>query len=233
MAVNLDGVKTVLLPGTGSDDDYLRRAFGAPLRRAGATLIAVAPRPQHLVAGYLAALEDASAAGPVAVGGVSLGAAVALAWALSRPGRAVAVLAALPPWTGPADDAPAALSARHTADTLRRQGLDQTIAAMRASSPAWLADELERSWRRQWPHLADALEEAAAYPAPRADDLRRLAAPLGVVAAADDPAHPLTVARDWVAAAPRAGLRTVTLAEFGPDPPRLGAACLAALHDAG
>ncbi|NBP86725.1 MAG: alpha/beta hydrolase, partial [Mycobacteriaceae bacterium] len=54
MAVNLRGVTTVLLPGTGSDDDYLRRAFGAPLRRAGATLIAVAPRPQHLVAGYLA-----------------------------------------------------------------------------------------------------------------------------------------------------------------------------------
>ena len=76
MAVDLHGVTTVLLPGTGSDDDYLRRAFGEPLRRAGATLVAVAPRPQHLVAGYLAALEDASAAGPVAVGGVSLGAAI-------------------------------------------------------------------------------------------------------------------------------------------------------------
>lgn len=39
MAVDLDGVTTVLLPGTGSDNDYVRRAFSAPLRRAGAVLV--------------------------------------------------------------------------------------------------------------------------------------------------------------------------------------------------
>ena len=31
MAVDLRGVTTVLLPGTGSDDDYVYRAFSAAL----------------------------------------------------------------------------------------------------------------------------------------------------------------------------------------------------------
>ncbi len=32
MPVDLRGVVTVLLPGTGSDDEYLTRAFADPLR---------------------------------------------------------------------------------------------------------------------------------------------------------------------------------------------------------
>ena len=55
---------------------------------------------------------------------------------------------------------------------------------------------------------------------------------MGVVAAPDDLVHPLKVALEWVSAAPHAALRTVTLAEFGPQPALLGAACLAALADA-
>jgi hypothetical protein len=43
--------------------------------------------------------------------------------------------------------------------------------------------------------------------------------------------HPVEVAFEWVAAAPRAALRTVTLAEMGADPAVLGAACVAALQD--
>ncbi|HZE17687.1 MAG TPA: alpha/beta hydrolase, partial [Mycobacterium sp.] len=35
MVVDLSGVTTVLLPGTGSDDDYVTRAFD-PLHEAGA-----------------------------------------------------------------------------------------------------------------------------------------------------------------------------------------------------
>ena len=103
---------------------------------------------------------------------------------------------------------------------------------MRASSPAWLADELTRSWVAQWPTLPDAFDEAAAYVSPTSSELERMTAPMGVVAAADDPIHPLEVALEWVSAAPNAALRTVTLNEFGPDPARLGAQCLAALFDA-
>ncbi len=228
VAVSLDGVRTVLLAGTGSDDDYLLRAFGPALRRAGAIPIGVAPQQGGVVRGYLQALREAAGVGPIAVGGVSLGAAVAARWALEHPAT-IAVLAALPAWSGAAGDAPAALSARHTAGQLRRDGLQATTALMRATSPAWLADELDRSWRRQWPWLPDAMEEAAGYLAPTADELSGLAAPIGVAAAVDDPIHPLEVGRQWATAAPRGALRTISLAEFGPRPELLGAACLSAL----
>jgi pimeloyl-ACP methyl ester carboxylesterase len=231
MAVDLRGVTSVLLPGTGSDDAYVHRAFYGPLHQAGAAVVTPPPQPDQLIAGYLAALNDAARSGPIVVGGISIGAVVAAKWALSHPDRAVAVLAALPPWTGAPDSAPAALAARYSAAEMRREGLAATTAQMRASSPPWLAEELARSWRVQWPQLPDAMEEAAAEAGPSSAELARLAAPLGVVAAVDDPIHPLQVGVDWVSAAPRAALRTVTLDQIGADASALGAACLAALAD--
>lgn len=221
-----------MLPGTGSDDDYIVRAFAGPLRDAGAQILAPPPQPDHLLDGYLAALETAAGGGPIAVGGVSIGAAVAAAWAYEHPGHAVAVLAALPAWTGAPGDAPAAIAARHSAQQLRHEGLAATTNQMRASSPSWLADELTRSWRGQWPHLPDAMAEAAAYVAPTRAQLQRLAVPMGIVAAVDDPIHPIEIGMEWAAAAPHAALRTVTLDQIGADPAALGAACLAALDAA-
>ncbi|MCV7330129.1 alpha/beta hydrolase [Mycobacterium cookii] len=232
MAFDLRGVTAVLLPGTGSDDDYVTRAFAAPLRAAGARLVAPPPEPGRLIEGYLAALDGAAAKGPIAVGGVSIGAAVSLTWALGHPEHSVAVLAALPAWTGEPASSPAALAARYSAQQLREHGLAATTAQMRASSPPWLAEELTRSWRGQWPDLPDAMDEAAAYVAPSHAQLRRLTTPMGVVAAVDDTIHPLRVGREWAAAAPHAALRTITLDELGADPAALGAACLAALGEA-
>jgi pimeloyl-ACP methyl ester carboxylesterase len=232
VAVDLRGVTTVLLPGTGSDDDYVYRAFSGPLHEVGALLVTPPPQPDRLIEGYLSALDDAAREGPIAVGGVSIGAAVATAWALAHPGHTLAVLAALPAWAGAPGAAPAALAARYSASQLRIDGLAATTTQMRASSPPWLAEELARSWRAQWPRLPDAMEEAAAYVAPSYADLTRLAVPLGVAAAVDDPIHPLQVGVDWVNAAPHAALRTVTLDQIGKDTAALGAACLAALADA-
>ncbi|MGV0803401.1 alpha/beta hydrolase, partial [Mycolicibacterium elephantis] len=82
-------------------------------------IVTPAPRPERLVEGYRAALDDAARAGAIAVGGVSIGAAVATEWALRHPEQTVAVLAALPAWTGPPDTAPAAMAARHSAQALR------------------------------------------------------------------------------------------------------------------
>ncbi len=231
MAVDLRGVTAVLLPGTGSDDDYVYRAFAAALHDAGAVVVTPPPQPDRLIDGYVAELDKAARMDPIAVGGVSIGAAVAVNWALAHPARAVAVLAALPPWTGAPDAAPAALAARHSAALLRRDGLVSTTAQMRASSPRWLADELTRSWVGQWPALPEAMEAASRYAAPTCDALERLTVPMGVASATDDPVHPLEVGLEWTAAAPRAALRTVTLDEMGADPSVLGKACLAALDD--
>ena len=229
VGVDLSSAVTVLLAGTGSDDVYVRRVFGTALAEAGAVLVTPQPDPRRLVSGYLEALDDAARHGPIAVGGISLGAAVAAHWACEHQRTALAVLAALPAWAGEPGDAPAALSARHTAAQLRRHGLEEVTAAMQASSPAWLADELSRSWRRQWPQLPDAMEQAASYCSPTPAELGRLHVPMAVVGALDDPIHPIAVARLWAASAPRAALRTITLEEFGPAPELLGAACLAAL----
>ena len=60
MAVTLRGARAILLPGTGSDDDYLRRAFGPALTQAGVVFTAHRPCPDRLVAGYLDALDEAA-----------------------------------------------------------------------------------------------------------------------------------------------------------------------------
>lgn len=232
MSVNLRGITVVLLAGTGSDDDYVYRAFSDALHGLGAVVMAPAPDPARLVDGYVAELDNAAQLGPIAVGGVSIGAAVATSWALAHPSRTVAVLAALPAWTGAPGSAPAALTARHSAHVLRRDGLASAVAQMRDTSPPWLAEELTRSWVNQWPSLPEAMEQAAAYVAPTGPELATLAVPMGIAGAIDDPVHPIEVAVEWAAAVPRAALRTVTLAQMGADPAVLGAACVAALMEA-
>ncbi|MEU5840507.1 alpha/beta hydrolase [Rhodococcus sp. NPDC047139] len=220
----------VLLPGTGSDACFAEKAFGAELRRRGITPIAVDPDPRGVVSSYLTALEAAAEDTPILVGGVSIGAAVALRWAFDNPSRVLGVLAALPAWTGDPREAPAAASARWTASELRAHGLATVTAAMTASSPAWLARELTRSWHAQWPDLPSALDEAARYRALDVDELRAVRTPVGIAAAVDDAVHPLAVAQQWAHELPRAKLVTIGLDRIGEDPGVLGRACLTALE---
>lgn len=221
---SLSGVAVVLLPGTGSDAEFVVDAFGAAVSRVGARLIAVEPNPRDLIGGYRGALDRAlQTEDALVVGGISIGAAVATQWAShhAAPGRAdrpreassrlVAVLAAMPAWTGSPRGSAAAVSARFAAAQLRRVGLDATVSAMQASSPPWLATTLTRSWRGQWPDLAGAMETAATHRGPDLADLRASTVPFAIAAALDDPVHPLAVAEEWHAAAPRSELRTFPL----------------------
>lgn len=215
--------QVVALPGTGSDAHFAGRAFGPAAAARGLTLRAVDPDPRAVVASCRAALDDAARHGPLVVAGISLGAAIAVEWTASHPDSVAGVVAALPAWTGPdTADCPAALSAAVTAEQLRADGLEAVEARMRASSPAWLADALSRSWRSQWPYLPDALEEAAGYKWPGTDLLAAVATPVAVVTAVDDPVHPFDVAREWAAALPQARLHRITLDELGADPAILG-----------
>lgn len=219
----------VALPGTGSDADFARRAFGPVAARTGLRLVAVEPEPTGVVASYRNALDAAARSGPLLIGGISIGAAVALAWAAEHPELTAAVLAVLPPWSGEPDGAPAALSATITATQLRADGLDAVVARMQAGSPTWLADALTKSWHAQWPNLPAALEEAAGFLAPDQAQLSTLTVPVGVVGATDDPVHPFAVAEQWARWIPDAGLGRVTLAEIGADPGVLGTTALDAV----
>ncbi|ORM23998.1 alpha/beta hydrolase [Williamsia sp. 1135] len=209
----------VALPGTGSDADFAARAFA----NADLGVIAVDPDGDGLISGYRRALDDAASTwGTIVAAGVSLGACVAVQWAIDNPQRCAGVLAALPPWVGDPASAPAAHSALLTLDLLRRQGLDETISQMQAGSPPWLAAELTRSWRVIGDQLEPVLVEASNYHAPTAETISQLRVPLAITAATDDPVHPHAVAQVWRAHAPISTLADITLAELGADPSILG-----------
>jgi pimeloyl-ACP methyl ester carboxylesterase len=221
-----------MLPGSGSDERFLRSVFADALAGVGVELVAPAPRRgADVVAGYRAAL-DAAGPEPLLVGGISLGAHVAARWAAAAPpGRVAGLLLALPAWTGEpstsSGTAPAALAARWTAARARAAGVAAAVAAT-AGAPTWLAAELGRAWAGYGPGLAPALEAAAAEPAPTEVELQALDMPVGVATLVDDPVHPLEVARRWHAALPRSALVTTRLATFGDDPASLGRATVLA-----
>lgn len=230
MALTQSPTVAVVLPGTGSDAHFAARAFREPLAARSVLTIPIEPDPVRVVGSYLDAMDAAAAEfGQILVGGVSIGAAVALQWAARNPNRTSGVLAALPAWTGSADSAPAAASARSTASQLRSEGLEAVIAAMLASSPSWLGRELERSWRSQWPDLPAALDEAARYGELTEALLSTVSVPVGIACATDDPVHPASVAHEWAAALPHAEVATTTLDQIGQDPSILGFTCIKAL----
>ncbi len=219
--------RAVLLPGAGSDQRFLDGAFRAPLAAFGIAL-AVPPRGLQHQAALDAALADAD--GPLLVGGVSLGAHVAVDWAarLTGPaaGRLRGLLLVMPAWTDDPDTAPAALAAAGTARTLRAGGLPAAIAEARCGAPGWLADELARAWTAAGAGLADELAGAAARRGPGLPALRRVPAPAGVVGLTDDPLHPCQVAVQWAAALPSAALVSTTLLALGRDRASLGRAAV-------
>lgn len=225
----------VVLPGTGSDDVFVRAVFEQPLDGIGVRLIAPAPMAgAPLVASYLEAFDAvaASTAEPILVGGVSFGAHLATTWALRNQARCAGVLVALPAWNGPAGDAPAALAARASAALVRQHGLEGALQLAVSGITPWLADELRRAWRRHGDQLADGLETAAAYPAPELPALGTLDVPVGIAACTDDDIHPAEVACAWADALPYAAVQDTTLAEVGADPANLGRATVTAYRRA-
>ncbi|GGM55036.1 thioesterase [Longimycelium tulufanense] len=207
----------------------MRAVFAGPLAAVGFRLVAVPPLPgPDLVHAHLAALDAvaAEAEGPLLVGGVSLGAHLAAEWALRS--RCDGLLLAMPAWCGPPGDAPAAVAARTSAETVLRLGTNGALRVATAEAPGWLATELTGAWRRHGRDLADSLLAGAAHPAPTETDLGRLTVPAGLAACRDDPVHPVEVARRWAAALPRAVLRSITLETLGADPESLGRAAVLA-----
>jgi pimeloyl-ACP methyl ester carboxylesterase len=219
------GQTAVLLPGTASDEVFVRSVFGEPLAQVGVRLTAPATAS---VDEHLAALDAAWTGAPIVVGGISLGAHVAAAWAVRHPSRCAGLLVALPAWHGPAGDAPAALAALASAAVVSGDGVDAALAGV----DGWLGAELSRAWRRHGDRLAATLRSAAASDAPTLTELAGLDVPVGIAACTDDPVHPLTVAQEWLDALPHAALRTTTLQALGEDRAAVGRAAVLALLNA-
>ncbi|MFG1644881.1 alpha/beta fold hydrolase [Amycolatopsis sp. NPDC049252] len=219
----------VLLPGTGSDEVFVRAVFDGPLRALGVPLLAPPPPPgASLAEGYLAVLDAlADEHGELLVGGISFGAHLAAEWAVRNPGRCGGLLAALPAWNGAPGPAPASRAATLSADLVARSGVGAALAQTEGS-PGWLRAELARAWRRHGDDLAAGLRVAAARPSPSLAQLAALNVPAGVGTCTDDPVHPTKVASDWAASLPRASLGRTTLAALGADRESLGRATVLA-----
>jgi pimeloyl-ACP methyl ester carboxylesterase len=222
-------VPAVLLPGTGSDEVFVRAVFAGPLRALGVPLLAPPPPPGATPAeGYLAVLDAlADEHGELLVGGISFGAHLAAEWAVRNPGRCGGLLAALPAWNGAPGPAPASRAATLSADLVARSGVDAALAQA-DGGPGWLRAELDRAWRRHGDGLAAGLRVASARPAPTLAELAGLAVPAGVGTCTDDPIHPTKVAAEWAATLPRAALGETTLAALGADRESLGRATVLA-----
>lgn len=225
----------VVLPGTGSDEVFVREVFGTPAEQARLRLVTPAPRHgSELAEHHLAALDAAADRyGRIVVGGISLGAHLAAEWAAVNPDRCAGLLAAMPGWYGAPDTAdgtaPGSGTAAISAAAVEDDGIDAALAAATRDVPPWLAAELNRAWRRAGTDLAASLRVAVDRLAPSLELLSRITAPAGVAGCVDDPVHPIGVAARWTEALPSAELHTVTFAELGADRAALGRAALAGL----
>jgi len=222
----------IMLPGTGSDDVFVRAVFEIPLAAVGIRLVAPPPVPGSTLAeAALEALSTSAFAAPVLVGGVSFGAHLAAEWAVRNPDRCAGLLLALPAWHGPPGAAPASLSASLSAAQVHSLGVAGALAA--GDLPEWLSTELGRAWRGYGPKLADSLLAAAGRAAPTLAELAGVAVPAGLAACVDDPIHPAAEATTWADALPRASVCTTRLAVVGLDPESLGRAAVLAWLRAG
>ncbi len=210
----------VIAHGSGSTADFVQRAFGPALQAAGYELVTWDDRTGDVavVTNRLADLAARSRAR--IIGGISLGAHAA-AWAAAGRADLDGVLLALPAWTGP-PGATAALSGL-AAESLSREGLDRVLG--RFAAGGWVGGELVRAWSAYGQQrVVAALRQAAASPAPSAEDLGRVAAPAGVVAFVDDPLHPVGVADEWCRALPRTAMRRLRLVDAESDRGAIGRA---------
>lgn len=236
-----DRPAVLLLHGVGSSSAFLREAFAVPLAGAGWRLLAADVRGHgassalptvadhafdHHVADVAHLVERFA---PQVVGGVSLG-GQACVGAAAAGVACEAVVACLPAWSGravPGEGPHAAVAAEvasvGVAGMLERVAEDTTMVP-------WLREVLVRDWPTHDPaSLAAALTALDGGQAPTATELASLPVPLAVVGWPDDPGHPLAVARDWAAAAPRGRLAATSLDAMQADRTALGRAAVEAL----
>jgi pimeloyl-ACP methyl ester carboxylesterase len=232
-----------LASGVGSTGEFVARCWSGCLQ-AGYRLVTYDLRghggstplpdpadqslPLHVA--DLAALVEATRAR--VVGGTSLGAHVAAAYAVSGA-PLDALLLAIPGWLGAGS--PTALANAAVADEIEGAGVAATLRRIAADPavPRWVVIELERSWpRHDAASLVAAFRAVSRDAAPDVRALSSVAVPAGVVGLVDDPAHPFAAADAYAAALPRSGLQALTLAEWGERRSVLGDAALAGCRTA-
>lgn len=204
---------TLLLHGAGSCPQTAY-ALLSPAVAVGSRAVTLDARGGiETVVGRLSdavASHEADGERVVRVAGISLGAHAAALWSVRSQHRAELVLV-MPAWTGHPDDVAAATLV--AASEIHRLGSRAVLDRLRddpSTAHDWVREELERGWSTyDDASLVAALRAAGTSRAPTVDQLSALTVPTAVVALADDPLHPVRVAREWAAALPSSALRVV------------------------
>jgi pimeloyl-ACP methyl ester carboxylesterase len=170
----------------------------------------------ELVSDLAAVVEEEAGEGPLVLGGHSMGAHTAVAYALANPGRIAALVVIGPVYTGEID--PESLSYWDgLAEALERDGADgfvDYIDREQETDPAWRESVLRFTRERIERHRHPEAIVAALREVPRSrpfgglEELESLEVPALVVASGDsaDPGHPRAVAEEYARRLPRATL---------------------------
>jgi pimeloyl-ACP methyl ester carboxylesterase len=168
-------------------------------------------RAEAVVADFAAVADGASAA-PLVAGGLSMGAATVLRFALSRPERVRALVLMAPP-AGPASGRGVSASALAFADAIERDGLEAAGArfawgpssGLDAQAAAWVRAGFLEHDPQSLAHLLREYLARLAGPAEMRDELAGLAVPALIVVGDRDAASLLT-AHELASALPDARL---------------------------
>jgi pimeloyl-ACP methyl ester carboxylesterase len=195
--------------------EYTLHAYDARGHARSAGIARVEEARAEAVVADFAAVADAASAAPLVAGGLSMGAATALRFALAHPARVRALVLMAPP-AGARSGRGVSASALAFADAIERDGLEAAGARF-AWGPSSGLDPQGAAWVRAGflehdpPSLAHLLREYVARletPAEQAAELARVAAPALVVVGAADAAS-LPTAHELAGALPDARLAVI------------------------
>lgn len=216
----------LLLPGSASTTDFVRRAFPQVLADCEILRWTPAGGDAQIMATHMADYLADLDAGPVLIIGVSIGAHAAALWAGSHHRPNTRLLLALPAWTGPASQV-AAMTAV-AAQRIEDNGLPTELQRLTAQYPDdWVTAELVRAWGQSDPaELVATLRATATSSAPTVAQLHTITMPTLVLGLHDDPMHPWSVAQQWAQAIPGAALVGLSRSDPQLDLTAFGRACI-------
>jgi pimeloyl-ACP methyl ester carboxylesterase len=236
------GTPMIFLHGLGSDSRDSRRDLGdlpgvrlalADQRGHGSARPAVRAGEFGLDAlvGDLAAMSAALGWPHPIVAGGSMGAAVALRYAVTRPGDSQALVLVAPAL---AAERPAAAGLiAGVADRIDAVGLDQAVAEIRSSQPEAAPDGMEPWLRQDGASLVAAMRAVQSWrPITSLAELSAIGVPTVLVGIRDDPLHPVELAEQMHAHL-RSSLEILPSPGAARRPGAIGAAVLRGLHRLG
>lgn len=203
----------VLIPGSASTGDFMRRAFAEIVAGCDVRVVSDPSGDAGRIADRIETAIDSDRRLRCVIG-MSVGAHAAAIWAARHDQPTCPLVLAMPAWTG--DPGPVAAVTAQAAVQLRAGGVPAELARLRSEfGDDWVVSELAAAWAAQpLDSLVTSLAGTASSLGPTPAQLQAIGQPAVVVALDGDPMHPASVAEQWASLIP--GARLVRLARQTP-----------------